>query len=144
MISRLATLFLRFFHDPLKVSVTGAGAVLLAGLIWYLIWRRRPTAEQREAKRRGHLAATGRIIDGSVLDATPAEGDPATILYQYRVSGVVYERGQDVSKLRGYLEHLRLDMPVQVRYDAHNPADSIVVAETWNGLWHERRRVPRT
>jgi hypothetical protein len=140
MTFRLATLFLRLFHDPLQVSLGVAAVVLLGGLIWYAVWRRRPTAEQREARRRGHLAATGRIIDGNVLDATPDEGEPATIVYQYRVSGVVYERGQDVSKLRGCVEHLRLDMPVQVRYDAHNPADSIVVAETWNGLWHARAK----
>jgi hypothetical protein len=135
MTSPLQDFFVRLAHDPLQMSAAVAGALLLGAAVWFVFFRKRPTPEELEAKRRGHLAATGRIIDGSVVDTAPLEGEPTTILYQYRVSGVVYERGQDVSRLRGYLNHLRIDMPVQVRYDAHNPADSIVVAETWNGLW---------
>lgn len=123
-------------QHPRQIGVGAAVAVLVAGLVWYEIRRRRPTPEELELRRRTHLAAIGRIIDGSVLDILLADGEPSVILYQYRVSGVVYERGQDVSSLHGYLDALRLDMPVQVRYDAHNPAESIVVAEGWNGLWH--------
>jgi hypothetical protein len=116
--------------------------VAIGALTWYLIWRRRPTPEEIEARRRNLLATTGRIVDGSVLDIITSDSEPSVILFQYRVSGVIYERGQDVSALRSYLDDLRLDMPVQVRYDAHNPADSIVVAETWNGLWHGVLPVP--
>jgi hypothetical protein len=27
-----------------------------------------------------------------------------------------------------------MDLPIQIRYDPHNPANSIVVAESWSGL----------
>ena len=33
------------------------------------------------------------------------------------------------------VRNLHLDYPVQVRYNRTNPADSIVVAEDWNGFW---------
>src|SRR5882757_5151060 len=33
---------------------------------------------------------------------------------------------------------LRIDLPVQVRYDARNPGNSIVAAEEWSGLQHGR------
>ncbi|SNS27566.1 hypothetical protein SAMN05421770_101301 [Granulicella rosea] len=123
-------------QHPRQIGAGMAAVALIAGTVWWEIRRRRPSPEELELRRRTHLAATGRIIDGSVLDILLADGEPSAILYQYRVSGVIYERGQDVSSLRGYLADLRLDMPVQVRYDAHNPAESIVVAESWNGLWH--------
>jgi hypothetical protein len=31
-----------------------------------------------------------------------------------------------------------LDQPLQVRYDPRNPGNSVVVAESWSGLWQER------
>ena len=33
-----------------------------------------------------------------------------------------------------YVHNIRTDLPIQVRYAPHNPANSIVVAETWSGL----------
>ena len=50
---------------------------------------------------------------------------------------MTYERSQDVSTLAALLGDLRPDYPVQVRYNRANPADSIVVSETWNGLFSE-------
>ena len=119
-------------------GAVGAAVVLggTAGLILHL--RRRPTAAQREERRRLHLAATGRIVDGNLIDADPSEDEPSKLIYRYRVAGVTYECSQDVSALAGSVRNLRLDFPVQVRYDLANPGDSIVVAESWNGLWHPR------
>jgi hypothetical protein len=59
---------------------------------------------------------------------------PSILIYAYRVSGVSYECAQDVSRLTDYVRHVRIDLPVQVRYDPHNPSNSIVVAESWSGL----------
>ena len=30
--------------------------------------------------------------------------------------------------------NIRTDLPIQVRYAPHNPANSIIVAESWSGL----------
>ena len=124
-------------------ALVAAGAVAAAGLGVgvYLAFRRRPSAEEREQRRRGRLALHGRIVDGTLIEAAP-DGSPATLLYRYRVSGVTYECGQSVSSLAPMLPELGpavLGTPVQVRYDRDNPADSIIVAEDWNGLWSQAR-----
>jgi hypothetical protein len=59
---------------------------------------------------------------------------PSILIYAYRVSGVSYECAQDVSRLTDHVRHVRIDLHVQVRYDPHNPSNSIVVAESWSGL----------
>jgi hypothetical protein len=64
----------------------------------------------------------------------PEERVPSILIYAYRVSGVSYECAQDVSLLTDLVRHVRIDLPVQVRYDPHNPSNSIVVAESWSGL----------
>ena len=113
---------------------TGAtAAVAVAAIV--IVLKRRPTASQREERRRKRLASLGRIVDGSLVDVAPAESEPHTIIYRYRIAGVTYECSQDVSTLTPLVQNLRLDYPVQVRYNRTNPADSIVVSETWNGLW---------
>jgi hypothetical protein len=123
------------FRTPAELGYA-AGALLLVGALGFWLIKRGPNAEQREAARRQRLAGRGRIVDGMVTDATPTEREPAIILYEYRIAGVAYQCGQDVSRLSQYVRELRVGMPAQVRYDPYNPANSIVVAETWNGLWH--------
>ena len=124
-------------HWAVAASV-GAGIVALAvAATASTILKRRPTAEQREERRRTRLASVGRIVDGSLIDVAPRESEPQTIIYQYRIAGVTYECSQDVSTLTQLVQNIRLDHPVQVRYNRANPADSIVVSETWNGLWTE-------
>jgi hypothetical protein len=75
--------------------------------------------------------------------SAPEDGDrqdgqdvpvPSVLVYAYRVSGVSYECAQDVSLLADYVRHVRIDLPIQVRYDPHNPSNSIVVSESWSGL----------
>jgi hypothetical protein len=99
-----------------------------------IVAARRPSARQLEERRRRRLATAGRIVDGSIVDAEPMDAVPQVIIYSYRIAGVSYECSQDVSALGPMVANLRLDYPVQVRYSRDNPADSIVVAETWNGL----------
>jgi hypothetical protein len=131
------------FRHPQGIAAVASGAAALAGLTAYLMLRRRLTPEQKEAKRRTRLAAVGRVIDGELIDATTEAERPQALIYRYRVSGVTYECGQNISTLISILPDLGegtdiFGVPVQVRYDRDNPADSIVISETWNGLWNQQ------
>lgn len=126
------------FRSPRSLAAIAAGAVTVAGLAWYAFRRPRTSAEEIERRRRDQLATTGRITDGSIIDVglqqDAATGAPLLIVYDYRIAGVTYECAQDVTLLAEHVRDIRADLPVQVRYDPHNPANSIVVAESWNGL----------
>ena len=106
----------------------------------YLLLRRKPkTADDLERERRQWLDQIGRITDGTVIDVREMDSDqkPSTLLiYQYDVAGVSYEASQDVTYLRQWinLHSCRLGLPTSVRYDPHNPGNSIVVSEKWMGL----------
>ena len=58
------------------------------------------------------------------------------LIYTYDVAGVSYEASQDVTHLRQFIDlySCRLGLPASVKYDPHNPGDSIVISETWSGL----------
>jgi hypothetical protein len=58
------------------------------------------------------------------------------LIYTYDVAGVTYEASQDVTHLRQFIDlySCRLGLPASVKYDPHNPGDSIVISETWSGL----------
>ena len=58
------------------------------------------------------------------------------LVYTYDVAGVTYEASQDVTHLRQFIDlySCRLGLPTSVKYDPHNPGDSIVISETWSGL----------
>lgn len=132
------------FHDPAVYgSFFASLAVLLALLVWVLL-RRRKSPEEIERLRRQYLVRHGRIIDGTILDLTDPEAPdhPRILQYQYQIAGVVYEGGQDVTHLQEQvtLHGSCLGMPASVRYDTQNPANSIVVAETWSGLYRRPAR----
>jgi hypothetical protein len=91
----------------------------------------------------GNNAHSARPIESPSLDAASYDDPdaasqedpvPSLLIYTYRVSGVSYECAQDVSLLAEHVRHVRVDLPIQVRYDPHNPSNSIVVAESWSGL----------
>jgi len=115
----------------------GAGAVFTAYLMY---GRKKKTAAEVEKERREWLNQIGRITDGTVIDVqevVPNGHPPATMLiFQYDVGGVSYEASQDVTHLRQWinLHSCRLGLPTSVRYDPHNPGNSIVVSEKWIGL----------
>lgn len=139
-------------HRQIGVIAVGAAAAL--GLACYAFLRKKPDPTEIERQRREFLAQYGRITDATLIDSSLSETDAgnsrpysveiggdlgeepvaSVLLYQYRVSGVQYESAQDVSLLAEYVRHVRVDLPVQVRYDPHNPSNSIVVAESWSGL----------
>lgn len=139
-------------------------AAMVAGGVWTGLRRRKSPEEkerEKERLRREFLMEYGRMIDGIVLDYTDYEvlipqrkrsktdGPPPTrslriLHYQYEIAGVIYESGQDVSFLPAISEQLTLDssclgMPASIRYHMQNPANSIVVAETWNGMYCARK-----
>jgi hypothetical protein len=140
-------------RSPRVLAAIGVGIVTAASIASYVLTRRKPTAEEIERERRDLLARAGRITDGTIMDtmimeARTAESKsseplaepegsvptPDIIVYNYRIAGVTYECAQDVTTLAEYVHNIRTDLPIQVRYAPHNPANSIVVAETWSGL----------
>ena len=118
-----------------------AVVVIAVLTVAYLLLRRKPkTADDLEGERRAWLDRIGRITDGTVIDVQEMPGTSkraATLLiYQYDVAGVSYEASQDVTYLRHFinLHSCRLGLPTSVRFDPHNPGNSIVVSERWMGL----------
>jgi hypothetical protein len=105
-------------------------AVLVA-ILGYWAWKRsRVSPEERERRRREMLVATGKMGDATLVEMR--EGH---LFYSYDVRGVEYIASQDISRLAAYIPtELVVSGPVLVRYDARNPANSIVVAEGWSGL----------
>ncbi|WP_260736081.1 hypothetical protein [Tunturiibacter lichenicola] len=140
-------------RSPRVIFAIGATAAAAIGLASYVLTRRKPTAEELERERRDLLARIGRITDGTIMDTMIAEVrspaldladdtepihdgplTPDMIVYVYRIAGVTYECAQDVTMLAELVQGVRTDLPIQVRYAPQNPANSIVVAETWSGL----------
>jgi len=124
---------------PLRLYslIVGGGAAVLTS--YFLFRPKRKTADDLERERRQMLNDIGRITDGTVIDVQEIEtaNRPATMLiYHYDVAGVSYECSQDVTYLRQRinLHSCRTGVPTSVRYDPHNPGNSIVVAENWIGL----------
>ncbi len=128
-------------RSPRTIALFGVSTAAVGGVMWYQSTRRKPTAEEMERGRRDYLAQAGRIVDGTITDSqwnagsSGANGEPPhTIIYRYRIAGVTYECAQDVSMLLDHVRNVRMDLPVQVRFDPRNPGDSIIVAEGWSGL----------
>jgi len=123
---------------PMYAMVLGALATL--GVAFALLQRKKKTAEEVERERRKWLNEVGRITDGTVIDVQEIGNElqrPATMLiYQYDVAGVSYEASQDVTYLRQWinLHSCRLGLPTSVKYDPHNPGNSMVISEGWTGL----------
>jgi hypothetical protein len=121
------------------IVVVGASAALLGYAV--LSRKNKKSPEQLEYERRTELTQGGRIIDGNIIDVHELEDDETgrqmiLLVYSYDVAGVTYEASQDVTHLRQFIDlySCRLGLPASVRYDPHNPGDSIVISETWSGL----------
>jgi hypothetical protein len=120
-----------------------AGVVLVGAVVplaWWLILRKRPTAEEQERARRLFLVQSGRIVDGMLLDVCEVEAEDGRtltmLLFHYRNGGVDYECSQDITDMPGVVDvsQIRAGFPCSVRYQPGNPQNSIVVAEQWSGL----------
>jgi hypothetical protein len=116
--------------EAVTLALAGVLAVLIA-LIGYRAWQNsRVTPEERERRRRLML-----VRQGKMGDATLVEIREDLVFYSYLVRGVEYTASQDVTRLR---EQIPADLSsvgaLSVKYDARNPANSIVVAEDWSGI----------
>lgn len=138
-------------REPQVLGTLAAVGLFLGGAALYFRMRKRPDPDEMERERRAALVATGRIIDGTVLDISdldPVEsgrpGGMQLILYQYEIAGVVYECSQDVTQLKDSVDiyKCRLGFPASVRYDTRRPENSILVAENWSGLRETANSVP--
>lgn len=122
--------------------------LLLAALVpvvaavgsWVWIKRWRLTPEERERRRRLAVNESGRLGPAMITDI-----DENVLHYSYEVRGVTYNASQDISGL------LQLDTravqllgPATVKYSLGNPADSIVLCETWSGLRQLREAFPNS
>ena len=82
-----------------------------------------------EAARRARLLRTGRITDGSIIDiGTDDAGAVTHVFYTYDINGVEYESSQtlDAGQLARAADYYPA-APCTVRYEPHQPANSIVV-----------------
>jgi hypothetical protein len=127
--------------DPRVVGGVAAAVIAAGGITWWIIVSRRPSAEEMEHRRRESLAVNGRITDGLILDARTLRNEesisptPEVLVYSYSCAGLTYNCAQDVSALPDRVLGYRIDQSVQVRYDPRNPGNSILVSESWSGLW---------
>ena len=130
------------FRFPAVAATLVVVAVLLAlgALVGYRKWKAsRITPEERERLRRTALATRGKLGDASL-----GEVRGEMVLYSYAIRGVEYIASQDMSSLHEYLpDEDSLSGPVWIRYDPKNPANSIVLAETWTGLRARSHSVPQ-
>lgn len=92
--------------------------------------RFRRQKEDPEMKRRARLLRNGRISEGSVLDVQTdaASGAITQIFYSYTVNGVEYESSQSLDAAQQQRsDDYTPDARITVRYDPHQPANSVVV-----------------
>jgi hypothetical protein len=121
-------------------AILAATTAALGVGVWQWIRAHRTTPEQRERQRRQRLALMGRICDGTVLDvqeiSANGHGPQQLLIYSYDVGGVSYEASQDITHLRQFIDvnSCKLGLPSSVRYDPHNPGNSIVISEAWTGI----------
>ncbi|MGC1462941.1 MAG: hypothetical protein WA802_12115 [Terracidiphilus sp.] len=127
--------------------VAGLTSIALLGTVaLWLVFRKRPTAEELERARRRFLVQSGRLVDGMLLDICEVEAPPQAkaeagrmltmLVFSYRIGGVDYECSQDITNMSAVLDaaNVRAGFPCTVRYQPGNPQNSIVVAEEWTGL----------
>ncbi len=137
--------FLAYFTTAEVVTLfLLAVLIALIAVMAVRAWRHaRLSPQERERRRRAVLAASGKMGDGNLLDL---QGH--FLLYSYEVRGVEYVATQDVSTLNERLpeDFSALVGPVAIKYEAANPANSIVLAEEWSGLRAagNRKLEPRT
>ncbi len=121
-------------------SLAFAAAAALSIGAGLLLRGRRKTPQQREQERRMRLATYGRIVDGTVTDVQEIGEDENAkvqlLIYDYDVAGVSYNASQDITHLRQFIDlhSCRIGLPASIKYDPHNPGNSIVIAESWSGL----------
>jgi hypothetical protein len=82
-----------------------------------------------EPSRIARLSRTGRMTDGSIIDAvSDNDGHITQVTYTYVLAGVLYESSQALSDLQQQRpDDYAPGKQIVVRYDPRRPANSIVV-----------------
>jgi len=111
------------------LSLFAIGLVAAAGRILYRSLR--PSASEREKRRRGIIHERGRMHDGWLTDV-----NDELIHFTYSVAGVAYNASQEINVFRSELppDLSSAIGPVTLKYMPRNPANSIVISEGWCGL----------
>jgi hypothetical protein len=132
------------YEWEIAASTTLFTASLALGL--WLVFRKVPTAEERERARRKFLSQSGRLVDGMLLDVCEVEAPAKSkkevdrtltmLQFSYLIGGVDYECTQDITEMSGVVDvaKVRAGFPCSVRYQPGNPQNSIVISEEWSGL----------
>jgi hypothetical protein len=92
--------------------------------------RFRRKKEDPEVARRARLLRTGRIAEGTIVDigGETASGAFTHIFYRYNISGVDYESSQTLNDEQHEREtEYAPGARITVRYDPHQPGNSVVV-----------------
>jgi len=118
------------FNDPRILAGLVLSAALMALAVW-IVFQRRMTPKERERRRRLFVNRSSRTTEATITEAT---GE--LIHYEYELRGVRYCASQDVTALQALLppDPTRLVGAVSAKYDPRNPANSIVLSESWSGL----------
>ena len=113
--------------------------LILLAIVGYRAWRQsRITPEERERRRCAHLVAIGKINDAMLVEIRDH-----LVFYSYGVRGVEYTASQDLSRFANLAaSDFSGVSAMSVKYDPRNPANSIVMAEEWNGLRGATRLTP--
>jgi hypothetical protein len=121
--------------ELITLGLSGVLVVLVATIGWRSWRASRISPEEMERQRRKAL-----IDNGKMGDATLVEVRDNLVFYSYEIRGIEYTASQDISALKSSLppDPDVVVGPVSVRYDARNPANSIILAEEWSGI-----RAPR-
>ena len=92
-------------------------------------FRRKKVEEDGEVVRRARLLLNGRIAEGMVFDvASDDSGEITHIFYSYNITGVDYESSQTLNHAqRRRQSDYAPGARVTVRYDPHQPTNSVVV-----------------
>ena len=102
-------------------------------LVERLFFNPQPSPDEMELRRRSQVHQLGKLGDAEVIDFDP---ETAVITFSYSVAGVAYTAAQDASSLRSMLPEDPMTMvgPISIKFDPHNPANSIILCEAWSGL----------
>ena len=118
-------------QTTLLIILAVSAAALIALGSWLLLGMR-ISPQERERRRRLAVNARGRLADGTITEV-----HETLIFYSYSVGGAEYATSQDVEELRASIRvhpEMLIGCPVTVKYAMRNPANSIIVCESWSGL----------
>jgi hypothetical protein len=114
-----------------RLALLALVALALTALAVWILFKLRLTPLERERRRRAMISRVGRMMDGMVTDFSTD-----TVFYAYSVNGVDYAASQDLTGLQDLIPNdpALLIGQVTLKYAPRNPANSILVCESWSGF----------